>query len=223
MDFTKFIDLISTQEIFFSRIDKLDDKYEATFPLANDNHPSVKNNKIVEKFYNSRKKINYENREWIYINCWHINEHESAAMWQLYGKSRESIAIETTYENLKNLLPQNTKIGIIHYLDYNSESINRIDSVTHIFYKRKSFEHEKEVRIYLQDENISENGFVEISKKNNSYGKKINIEIEKLITTIHVSPTADEWFLELVKKVVQEDYKLNIEVDKSDLYKDPIY
>ena len=46
---------------------------------------------------------------------------------------------------------------------------------------------------------------------------------EELIKIIHVSPTAPEWFFELVKKVVQEDYKLNIEVKQSILYKNQIY
>ena len=34
------------------------------------------------------------------VNCWHINEHESAAMWDLYLKSNEGIAIQSTYQKL---------------------------------------------------------------------------------------------------------------------------
>lgn len=38
--------------------------------------------------------------EWIYASCWHIGSSSSMAMWKLYGKHDESVAIETTIEKL---------------------------------------------------------------------------------------------------------------------------
>lgn len=28
-------------------------------------------------------------RRWMYINCWHMNEHESAAMWKSYAVNKK--------------------------------------------------------------------------------------------------------------------------------------
>jgi hypothetical protein len=38
------------------------------------------------------------------INCWHTNEHESAAMWKLCLKSDEEIAVQSTYEKVRDSL-----------------------------------------------------------------------------------------------------------------------
>ena len=35
------------------------------------------------------------------ISCWHENQYESAAMWQLYNPSNDGIAIQTTFGKLK--------------------------------------------------------------------------------------------------------------------------
>lgn len=39
-------------------------------------------------------------QDWMYISCWHMNEYESAAMWKLYAKSSDAIAIQTTFQKL---------------------------------------------------------------------------------------------------------------------------
>lgn len=35
-------------------------------------------------------------RDLMYVSSWHMNEHESTAMWRLYLKSDEGLAIRTT-------------------------------------------------------------------------------------------------------------------------------
>lgn len=223
MDFAKFIDLISTQYIFLSRIDKLEDVYEGTIPKAYVDKVNEINNPIVNSFFDSRFNLNKAHRQWIYINCWHMNEVESAAMWKLYSKTNESIAIETTYNTLKSILPDCVIIGKVKYFDYNSEYENTLNSINHFFQKRKSFIHEQEVRLLIEDEEAYKNNSLSPSSKNSSNGIKVPINIKQLINTIHVSPTAPKWFFTLVKKIVNEDYKLNIPVKQSDLYNDPIY
>jgi len=41
-------------------------------------------------------------RRYVFVNPWHKNEFESAAMWKLYLKSEEGVAIRTTVERLKH-------------------------------------------------------------------------------------------------------------------------
>ena len=50
------------------------------------------------------------------INCWHMNDFESEAMWKLYLKSNEGIAIQSTYQRLIDSL-SNTDLSI-HIGDY---------------------------------------------------------------------------------------------------------
>ena len=40
-------------------------------------------------------------REWISISCWHYAAAESYAMWQIYGRSDDAVAVHTTIGRLK--------------------------------------------------------------------------------------------------------------------------
>jgi len=42
-------------------------------------------------------------RYWIYTSCWHYSEAESYAMWQIYGRSDDAVAIHTTVGRLKTV------------------------------------------------------------------------------------------------------------------------
>lgn len=91
LDLARFLDLLTSSQIYFSRIDKFEDPYEGFVP-ANDDYLKG----IAHLF-------NYINK-FYYANCWHINENESAAMWKLYLDSRNGIAIQSTVNRLKKSL-----------------------------------------------------------------------------------------------------------------------
>jgi hypothetical protein len=42
-------------------------------------------------------------RPWVYISCWHYASAESYAMWQIYGRSDDAVAVHTTAGRLKLL------------------------------------------------------------------------------------------------------------------------
>lgn len=43
-------------------------------------------------------------KHWIYASCWHAADHESYAMWKIYGQLSEAVAIHTSLPNLKELM-----------------------------------------------------------------------------------------------------------------------
>lgn len=43
-------------------------------------------------------------KHWIYASCWHAADHESYAMWKIYGQLSEAVAIHTSVVNLKELM-----------------------------------------------------------------------------------------------------------------------
>lgn len=43
-------------------------------------------------------------RESVFINCWHRNQDDSAAMWALYGKSGCAVALTSTVGQLADTL-----------------------------------------------------------------------------------------------------------------------
>jgi hypothetical protein len=94
----------------------------------------------------------------ITVNCWHINEHESEAMWKLYSDSGKGIAIQTSIKSLRgaidgiddNILIQ---LGVVKYLDFHDRNLNPHDCIVDGTFapllKRISYVHEKELRAYI--------------------------------------------------------------------------
>lgn len=86
----------------------------------------------------------------MYANSWHVNEFESAAMWDLYLKSPEGIAVETTFGRLRDSFSveptHRVFIGTVNYIDYDTMPLPWDNSLLLALHKRKSFSHEQELR-----------------------------------------------------------------------------
>ena len=225
MDFTKFFSLISTITLFLCRADQLGDPFEGSYSKANIQlRPEVY--KDIPK--DSSKKMQHQIsafarwiRQWTYINCWHMSDYESAAMWKLYAKSNEAIAIQTSYENLVNSLPESVYVGLVQYIDYEKDWLPEGYSFYPFMHKRKSFAHENEVRIIHQDYPTSEKGVL-VDVQNDCDGISIAVDLNILIDKVYVAPTAPTWYLNLVKEVLKK-YKINKMLNLSKLDKKPVY
>lgn len=164
-------------------------------------------------------------RNYIFINSWHESQHESAAMWKLYLKSNEGIAIQSTFGRLKDCFKQGTPdiyIGQVYYRDYIKEKIPESNFFAPFTHKRKSFEHEKEVRATLMYYQTTKDGLPNLSKPPSSDGRGVSVDLDKLIANIYVAPENPKWFLELVNAVTKK-YGLNITPIQSSLDAKPLY
>ena len=234
MDFTKFIDMLKTKKLFFVRVDKLDDDpFEGSIPWANYLHRIVHNKNYPEKLEYFRNR-SIAMRRSTAVNCWHMNEHESLAMWRLYTTSNEGIAIQSTFKSLVDSFngPRDDGliVGKVKYIDYRYEQIPETSFVYPFLYKRKSFEHERELRaliVRLPKEKDKNGG--EVVKLDSSQetiqgdGIKVNVKLEQLIHAVYVSPTSKVWFKELVESILNE-FGVNKPVSLSPLSDDsPLY
>lgn len=173
-------------------------------------------------------------RDWMYVSCWYDDQHESHAMWQIYGNSQESVAIQTTTHDLTvaswSLPGQNHVLfGGVRYAvpgkieDFKPEGITVLSShdqpagftptyAAHsLFVKHKGYEFENEMRLVALDPNAS------TEKRNPSPGKYFSAESsQKLIQKIFVHPLAPEWFEETVRCLAKR-FGLNVPVERSSL------
>jgi hypothetical protein len=217
MDFTKLLSLIDNQSLYFSRADKFGDQFEGSLTLPVIKH---RNSHGLSSFSEAYK----EARKYTYINCWHVNDYESEAMWKLFVNSNESIAVQSTYNKLKmSLDAENTFyvfIGLVKYIDYKVDIFNYGNVFSPFLFKRKSFEHEKELRA-IASSGIDNPG-LKCTEKNDSDGLNIKVNLDLLIETIFINPTAPDWFYELVKSVTAK-YKFHFEVRNSTLKSEPLF
>jgi hypothetical protein len=223
LDFTKYVSMLSSQNLFFSRSDLFADPYEGATSHANIRlRPAVyKDSKIPKQAFDQMAKLAEWTRQWTYINCWHMNEYESAAMWKLYAQTNEAVALQSTYEKLRYCLPEKVFVGVVHYIDYENEWLPEGNSMWPFVHKRKSFEHERELRALIQDLPQTDKG-IQTGLPNQEFGCEVSIELNKLIEAVYVSPESPKWFLELVKNVTKK-YDFNFEVHQSLLAKTPVY
>lgn len=235
MDLPKFISLISRKEIYFASANSFEDIFEGakgildkkdkwdsfyldffeksilTAPFQDQNELTIEKVKAdSERLLKQLNESGNLQRKYTFISCWHLNEYESEAMWKLYSKDvSNALAIKTTFGNLYEALDRNPyiDIGKVKYIDYKK----RFTSINGAFwYKRKSFEYEKEVRAIITKHDITSKGIY------------IPIDIKKLILGVYVSPYASTWFVDVVKDVVQK-YRLNIPVSYSQMLEKPFY
>lgn len=235
MDFTKYVSLLSSRGLYFSRVDCFEDSFEgakgylrnkdvwdeynlvwlrdvvANPPHGIEHDLSVEEIEIeAQRLYSQISDNSTLFRKKTYISCWHENEHESEAMWRLYSKVWDNaIAIRTTYQSLYVSLGRDPKIpiGRVRYIDMNKSYAGHND----VFWrKRKSFEHEREVRALTMD------------FESNAPGKIMPCDLDVLIEEVFVSPNAPTWFVSLVNDI-NKKYFLNVKVSSSELDETPFF
>lgn len=222
MDFTKFVSLLELRSLYFARSDLLGDPFEGTMPANNFRFYSLVYGTppITPTGLDQLAKRRQELRARVYINCWHMNELESFAMWNSYARSNEAVAIQSTYESLRSCLPPAIQVGCVQYIDYKIDFVPEDNLLRPFLYKRKSFEHERELRALIDVEDDDETTWV--GQTVGSVGRVVSIALEDLIERIYIAPTSPGWFAELVCSVVTK-YGLKKPVTKSSLDDQPAF
>lgn len=107
------------------------------------------------------------------------------------------------------------------YIDYETQWMPENNIMWPYVHKRKSFEHERELRALIQDL-PGNDGRIFVGLPNLVPGRLVSISPEKLIENVYVAPDAPSWFAELVKKITLQ-FGYSFEVKQSILSKTPVY
>jgi hypothetical protein len=241
MDFSKFVDLLFARELHFARSDLLGDPFEGALTEAHKRarqkvlDASLSENRAerlppqwgfmshqaIHNSFEGLTRLGKQLREMMFISCWHMNEYESAAMWNLYSKTNESICIQTRYDLISAELPASCFLGTVKYINYETESIDEGKVFYRFLHKRKSFEHEREIRAILWSINgapIKEDARIGCFDDH----ARVKIDLSQIFENIYVNPSAPKWFANLVEQVVAKA-GLHIPVRQSSLARDPIF
>ena len=112
MSFSSFVSFLKNG-IFVPQAAKFSDKWEGLLPLS----------KIREEHHMSYREERDLLAPWAYISCWHSSVNESYAMWKVYGRISEAVAIETTIEKLQAAYKTSSTLaylGDVEYVDTNA-------------------------------------------------------------------------------------------------------
>jgi len=244
IDLPKFVSMLATGRLYFACISSFKDPYEGWLPrsymdaLVKLNRtylgqirqtqsamvalrPSIDRAQLDNVVLDAERRLCTsrlltETNAKFGASCWHINDGESEAMWQLYGAAGGGIAIESTRERLETALkdtaPHVVHIDPVRYMNFDDDPIDK-GGHRHLmgFIKRKSFEHEREMRAVVM---LPEPG----------QGAAMPCDMNTLIAQIHIAPLADPYYADAVRYVIDRaEKKLEAPVVVSRLMDPPDY
>lgn len=200
-DITKFMRVLQTHALYFASAERLTDGYEGTLT-----RPSL--DRYIRMLADGSRISEQQAREsvasvddvvsrpsaagMIGVNCWHLSEHESAAMWQVYSpRDSPGIVIQSTFDRLCrsfHCYKYNVWVGKMQYIDYTTEDIGNVRDVKQWFlHKRREFSYEKELRAMI------------IASW--QPGKEVDCDLPVLIESIKIAPAAPPYLVELVSEI----------------------
>ena len=226
MSFTRFVSLLASRALFFARVDKLGDPFEGSLSQVNiDLRPEIYKNNLPEDLQKLLANHIKDMRRFVLVNCWHENEYESDAMWKLYSGNEEGVAIRTDFQSLAQSLLDEDRvyIGRVNYVDYGTTFIRENDPIAPFVHKRKSFEHEREVRALIY-KLPSANGEILVGTAPDLYkvGTYHKVDVSLLVREVIIPPYAEDWFVDLVQGIA-DVYKLEAPVRRSTLAAQPVW
>ncbi len=226
MDFTKFVSLLETNQLFFARADKLGDPFEGSFSRGNiERRPMLYSDlENPEDVFTTIGWYVRELRRFTLISCWHENSSESAGMWKLYSRETDGIAIKTDFNSFKQSLKnsEHVSVGQVQYVDYGQAFIPENNGLAPFLHKRQDFNHEREVRAIIQEPPVNDGKF-DPSQDICDVGKYYEVDLSLLIKEVVVAPFAEDWFLELIQSVIVNRYKFDMPVVRSNLAQNPVW
>lgn len=220
----KLIDLLQTNTLFFTRGDimrALDKAEGSVFTKRSlEIHEmlrGMKQDEVVVKYPNfsrtagdilqSDQVINNFNEtiaiKQKFINCWHMNEDESFAMWKIYSDDF-GVCIESTYQNLCDSFEdekwgfynEDVKgkiyIGEVDYIDRAKETIPQDFGFRPYLSKGRQFSYEQELRCIIYD------------SQGQSLNQRATINLNTLVNKIRVNPFAPFWFERNIKNLCEK-------------------
>jgi hypothetical protein len=114
-------------------------------------------------------------------------------MWNLYGRSGESVAIETTVGALRELLGREGKVRI-ERMRYEPMQGEIDDIATLFFHKRREYKEEREIRSVQVFEKPLPDTIVD---------QRLSLDdLNRLIRRIILAPDSRQTFVEAVKHIV---------------------
>ena len=181
LKFPAFVSILQVADVF-PRLEELEDPYEGKFTDATKCRYPKHVVAASEQF--ARRNL--------CVSCWHMNDDASAAMWAIYSECGAGVAIRSTVGRMKRWLqlePRDVSMCEIQYVDL--AHFDQGGDYFSLNLKRRSFEHEREVRLWRLE--------ADHSGTQNS-GVNISVDLAELIEQVYVSPRAEPWLKDVVDR-----------------------
>lgn len=201
LDMSRYLSFLQSKSLYLSRADRFEDKFEGSFT------PSVR--AAIRKAYKDHRidftyeKFKQELRGCVYVSCWTLGLDDNMALWAMYGKSENTIALTTTVGRMRAALaawsyPSATPVSLVkveYIKPWRDPTVNIVPYSNIFRYKVTAYSFEQEVRVMLDRHGIN------FGANDKDEGVLLPIAPAKFIRSIVVSPLAPRSFRNLVEEV----------------------
>jgi hypothetical protein len=232
MDIAKFISMLESQTLYFCRSDLLEDNFEGSLPRSEEIGRKLfldqagADQEAIERI--NRRQVDYWKayKKHVFVNCWHIGKHESYAMWKIYLRGSDGVAIKTTVSGLLDNITDNENVyaGKVIYIDYDEDALPGSSeySIQVHSYKRKSFEYENEFRLLAGKETVRHILINDLDGDKRE-GINVSMDIDKMIDEVYLFPGSGQWYKEIVEVIMKKFNLDNKQVRHSKLDSKELY
>lgn len=217
MDLARFLSILENRALFFPSVATLaeSDPYEGEPALAKIRATEARGTEALRTFRLNAEVFKHIN----FFNCWHMNDEESDAMWKIYIKGSEGIAIQSTVDRLKvsfHEFADTVYMAKVEYVVDHSHfqnPTNPLLGVSDYMFKRLAFQHEQEIRLgtsrsEVRREFVDDIGRIKLPPRGVTVddilmfparkGIFVHTDIPVLIERVVISPFSPIWFSDLV-------------------------
>lgn len=211
--FSRFVEILETHSLWFSRPFGFEDEWEGLFPpsyVRRTRQYADANGISFEEFDREFRNRLQRHRYAHFVNCWHINDHESDAMWKLYVLAKTGIAIQSTVGDVNECLRPHNSGRVIYYDPSHDVLSPSLFGPHDILFKRAFFSWEREYRLWFDDDELLQriDSGEDMQGKNVSSGQSIGIsDMQRLFKKIVIAPGATDDFVEKLRAVCAKNRK----------------
>lgn len=119
-----------------------------------------------------------------FASCWHINDHESSLMWQVYAD--RGYAVRTTFSRVQATFDRFNGVitgEVVDYVDFKHDRTNVGIAYNHVTTKDKPYKDEREFRLLIWQLDPKNSQVVQTGN-----GVRIPVDIRTLIECVYVNP-----------------------------------
>jgi hypothetical protein len=197
---TIFLSMLLGRSLFFATLESFEDPFEGVPPPAvllaarSNHHPESKD---AQRRLDAWKAMIKRCRASICASCWHAGDEESEAMWKLYGRFEDGLAIVTSLKSIRATFEAHDVAGGL--VDYSGRAfepgVTERDLLQWATTKRPSYKHENEFRLLARRDGAHD------GQRDGDAGTGVSVPIhpEVLVEEVVLSPRMQRWQVEMFR------------------------
>lgn len=169
-------------------------------------------------------------RDQVFVSCWYVSNDESEAMWRLYGAGLGTVAVTTTFGDLKQALCQHEAYLVFSRVAYilgTREAEDQRSGPLGLFFRKlPSFVHEQELRILAHtDPGASEPpscaGRKGVGQRDG--GLALAVRLSSLVQSVIAAPNSPPWVHQVIRGALAQSHMKHVKVTSSSLDQDALF